>query len=205
MRATEVLSQAGFVVSIGHSSATTVQAVEAVRRGATMITHLFNAMPQLRESNKVPVSRRHIDSVTDFTAITDHREPGILGLLGMTEESVQRPALSRLHRSQTVRSIAASRRSSSTVDWTRGSSPSDEGEGNSPTSPKTFNSASAYGVKHALSQLESEQTRTIFKRPDWGVIADGIHVHPMALNMAYQAHPEGCILVTDGQYLILEQ
>jgi len=49
MRATEVLSKAGFVVSIGHSSATTVQAVEAVRRGATMITHLFNAMPQLRE------------------------------------------------------------------------------------------------------------------------------------------------------------
>jgi N-acetylglucosamine-6-phosphate deacetylase len=49
MRATEELSQAGFIVSIGHSSATTVQAVEAVRRGATMITHLFNAMPQLRE------------------------------------------------------------------------------------------------------------------------------------------------------------
>lgn len=36
-----------------------------------------------------------------------------------------------------------------------------------------------------------------FERPSWGLIADGIHVHPTAVRMAYRSHPKGCILTTD--------
>ncbi len=37
-------------------------------------------------------------------------------------------------------------------------------------------------------------------RPWWGIIADGIHCHPQAVNFAYKAHAEGCVLVTDGEF-----
>jgi N-acetylglucosamine-6-phosphate deacetylase len=54
----------GIVFSIGHSDATFEQAQQAVGAGATMLTHLFNAM-------------------TPF----GHREPGIFGLLGQSVPS----------------------------------------------------------------------------------------------------------------------
>ncbi|USW55091.1 Putative N-acetylglucosamine-6-phosphate deacetylase, metal-dependent hydrolase [Septoria linicola] len=36
------------------------------------------------------------------------------------------------------------------------------------------------------------------KRPYFGIIADGIHLHPTTVNIAWNAHPEGFILVTDA-------
>ncbi|KAH9925925.1 Metallo-dependent hydrolase [Epithele typhae] len=53
------LARRGVVFSIGHSIATTALATAAVQGGARLITHLFNAMPQLH-----------------------HRDPSIIGLLG---------------------------------------------------------------------------------------------------------------------------
>ncbi|KDQ28215.1 carbohydrate esterase family 9 protein [Pleurotus ostreatus PC15] len=53
------LDKRGIVFSIGHSVATSDIATGAVQHGARLITHLFNAMPQLH-----------------------HRDPSIIGLLG---------------------------------------------------------------------------------------------------------------------------
>lgn len=96
----------GLVVSIGHSEATYEEASAAVAAGATMITHLFNAMRPLH-----------------------HRNPGIFGVLGVAESRVDR------------------------------------------------------------------------SRPYFGIISDGIHLHPTTIKIAWNAHPEGFILVTDAMHM----
>ncbi|KAM4062945.1 amidohydrolase family protein [Hirsutella rhossiliensis] len=98
------LTSRGIIYSVGHSEATYEEASEAVGQGATMITHLFNAMRPLH-----------------------HRNPGIFGVLG-----------------------------------------------------------------HAES----------LPRPYFGVIADGIHLHPTTIKIAFNAHPDGFILVTDAMHLV---
>lgn len=100
---TELRSR-GIICSIGHSEATYEEATEAVAAGATMITHLFNAMRPLH-----------------------HRNPGIFGVLGIAES---------------------------------------------------------------------------LPRPYFGIIADGIHLHPNTIKIAYNAHPDGFILVTDAMHMV---
>ncbi|RGB34861.1 Carbohydrate Esterase Family 9 protein [Rhizophagus diaphanus] len=39
---------------------------------------------------------------------------------------------------------------------------------------------------------------TRITRPFYGVICDGIHVHPNSIKIAYDSHPKGAILVTDA-------
>jgi len=99
------LTERGIIVSIGHSDATYEQALSSMHAGATMITHLFNAMAPLH-----------------------HRNPGIFGLLGTTTSSLP-------------------------------------------------------------------------NKPFFGIIADGIHLHPTSIKIAWTAHPEGLVLVTDAMRL----
>ncbi|OBT64278.1 hypothetical protein VE03_06822 [Pseudogymnoascus sp. 23342-1-I1] len=117
----------GIVYSIGHSEATYEQASAAVAAGATMITHLFNAMRPLH-----------------------HRDPGVFGVLGCTEVTAPR------------------------------------------TSPPTSRPTS---TSSAIS------SSTDF-RPFFGLIVDGLHLHPTTVKIAWSAHPEGCILVTDAMHLV---
>lgn len=98
------LTSRGIVYSIGHSEATYEEASAAVAAGATMITHLFNAMRPLH-----------------------HRNPGIFGVLGLAES---------------------------------------------------------------------------LPRPYFGIIADGEHLHPTTIKIAFNAHPDGFILVTDSMHLV---
>ncbi|KAF1837285.1 N-acetylglucosamine-6-phosphate deacetylase [Decorospora gaudefroyi] len=96
-----LLTSRGLTVSIGHSEATYEEAKAGIKAGASMITHLFNAMRPLH-----------------------HRNPGIFGLLGTPSSSIQKPY--------------------------------------------------------------------------FGIIADGIHLHPTSIKIAWNAHPNGLILVTDA-------
>jgi N-acetylglucosamine-6-phosphate deacetylase len=114
------LTARGIIVSIGHSEATYEEASAAVSAGATMITHLFNAMRPLH-----------------------HRNPGIFGVLGATEQPTH----------------------------------------SQPDQPD-----------HA------EQRKN--KRPYFGLIADGIHLHPATIKIAWHAHPAGLVLVTDAMHMV---
>jgi N-acetylglucosamine-6-phosphate deacetylase len=98
------LTSRGIVFSIGHTESSYEEASAAVAAGATMITHLFNAMRPLH-----------------------HRNPGVFGVLGIAES---------------------------------------------------------------------------LPRPYFGIIADGIHLHPTSVKIAFNAHPAGFILVTDAMHLV---
>ncbi|KAF3048892.1 hypothetical protein E8E11_006792 [Didymella keratinophila] len=100
----QALTESGIRVSIGHSEATYEEAKSGIKAGATMITHLFNAMRPLH-----------------------HRNPGVFGLLGTPSSSI--------------------------------------------------------------------------RKPYFGIIADGIHLHPTSIKIAWNAHPEGLVLVTDAMRL----
>ncbi|KAG7286656.1 hypothetical protein NEMBOFW57_008967 [Staphylotrichum longicolle] len=108
------LAARGIIVSIGHSEATYEEASAAVAAGATMITHLFNAMRPLH-----------------------HRNPGIFGVLGVADS---------------------------------------QGQQDSPTQ--------------------------VSQRPYFGLIADGIHLHPATVKIAWHAHPAGLVLVTDAMHMV---
>lgn len=51
------------------------------------------------------------------------------------------------------------------------------------------------GIFGLLGQAEG------LKRPFFGVISDGIHLHPTSVKIAFNAYPEGFILVTDAMHL----
>lgn len=139
--------------------------------------------------------------------IVDHREPGILGLLGMNQATSSGPGRLSLHTSQMVRSVAASPRRCDPSDEppftrSRSGSSSDEALSSSPSSAMSQQRR----TRSTLMNLETDQfgAQTVTRRSDsrkpyWSIIADGVHVHPMAVNLAYQSHPEGCVLITDGE------
>lgn len=91
------LASRQIIVSLGHSTATYDVGAAALGAGATMLTHVFNAMPPLH-----------------------HRKPGLAGLIAS---------------------------------------------------------------EHA---------------PFYSVIADGIHLHPAVVTMAFRSNPERCILISDS-------
>ncbi len=72
----------GVVVSLGHTDATYAQAADAFRRGARMVTHLFNAMRGLhhREPGVVGAAFDHPDCVCGLIADGIHVHPAAVRL-----------------------------------------------------------------------------------------------------------------------------
>jgi N-acetylglucosamine-6-phosphate deacetylase len=73
----------GITVSLGHSQATTTQAQQAFKQGATMVTHAFNAMPSLhhRQPGLLGAAIIHPDVMCGFIADGEHVAPIMLDIL----------------------------------------------------------------------------------------------------------------------------
>src|SRR6185437_10821776 len=76
------LTTAGVIVSAGHTNATYVEVVQALRHGLTGFTHLFNAMSQLtgREPGVVGAALESLDSWCGIIVDGEHISPVVLRL-----------------------------------------------------------------------------------------------------------------------------
>jgi len=149
------------------SIATSDLATEAVRRGARLITHLFNAMPQLH-----------------------HRDPSIIGLLGASPH-INGPS-SPIASSPTTPPSPASPASptgttSSQVSLRTTTKAQSEAFDDHETPPQTppFAATCVQGKVPRLGlHLEKGQVADLeFERPFYGLIVDGIHSHPNSVRV----------------------
>ena len=149
------------------SIATSDLATEAVRRGARLITHLFNAMPQLH-----------------------HRDPSIIGLLGASPH-INGPS-SPIASSPTTPPSPASPASaagttSSQVSLRTTTKAQSEAFDDHETPPQTppFAATRVQGKVPRLGlHLEKGQVADLeFERPFYGLIVDGIHSHPNSVRV----------------------
>ncbi|KAH8828360.1 Metallo-dependent hydrolase [Flagelloscypha sp. PMI_526] len=180
MSSIKTLTDRGVVFSIGHSIATSNSATEAVRSGAKLITHLFNAMPQLH-----------------------HRDPAIIGLLGasphlyssyatwvpVTGSLADHPASSPFSRLIDSGHNHHGAKSEAFDDVT--------------TPPLTPRLEAQHDLHGSITPNKRDQYHTVkFERPFYELIVDGIHSHPNSVRLAYTSHPDGCILITDAMRIL---
>ncbi|MFD9395835.1 N-acetylglucosamine-6-phosphate deacetylase [Streptomyces sp. NPDC060000] len=77
-----LLAEHGVIAAVGHTDATYEQTVEAIEAGATVATHLFNAMPPLGHRAPGPIAALLEDERVTVELINDgtHLHPAALGL-----------------------------------------------------------------------------------------------------------------------------
>ncbi|KAI0821138.1 Metallo-dependent hydrolase [Irpex lacteus] len=187
--AMEEATKRGVIFSIGHSIASTDIATAAAIGGARLITHLFNAMPQLH-----------------------HRDPSIIGLLGAS------PHLSApLSPTSAPTSPVGTTFPASVVSHKRGDSGSSlakrvmaaHGDGGAKATSEAFDELVTPPMTPVLAPIDTdlglkkgEIAKMSFERPFYEMIVDGIHSHPNSVRLAYSAYPEGCILITDAMKIL---
>lgn len=77
-----LLVENGVIAAIGHTDATYEQTIEAIEAGATVATHLFNAMPALNHRTPGPIAALLEDERVTVELINDgtHLHPAVLEL-----------------------------------------------------------------------------------------------------------------------------
>lgn len=196
MSAINEFAKRGGCFSIGHSIATTDMATTAVQRGARLITHLFNAMPQLH-----------------------HRDPSIIGLLGSSPFFASGATYTPFPVSAAAHSKKPSK-SDTTETPPKKAAHASEAFDEIETPPQTpvllaTQRVQAQGGKAtlpgtgAITPLPLSRSASYvggqvepLQRPYFELIVDGIHAHPNSVRLAYTAYPEGCILITDAMKIL---
>ncbi|KIJ66046.1 carbohydrate esterase family 9 protein [Hydnomerulius pinastri MD-312] len=200
MEAIAAASKKGICFNIGHSICTTDVATAAVQNGARCITHLFNAMPQLH-----------------------HRDPSIIGLLGASPYASSTPAFNFAPFPTSNQSTVGTPKKPSSPPAPYASEAFDEiqtppqtpalvatqsqSQAYKRTQSKSLTSTAAITSVPLESRQSSESGKSAFpglpfERPFYEIIVDGIHSHPNSVRLAYSAHPDGCILITDAMKIL---
>lgn len=182
----------GICFNIGHSICSTDTATAAVQNGARCITHLFNAMPQLH-----------------------HRDPSIIGLLGSSPYLAAKPAnlpcftskaKSRTGTSTPLKAVSPGPYASEAFDDIRSPPQTPMGRDYHSRNPsEVLSSSSTVPTTPSESRFSGGSERmpfSPFERPFYELIVDGVHSHPNSVRLAYSAHPEGCILITDAMKIL---
>ncbi|EJF57258.1 Metallo-dependent hydrolase [Dichomitus squalens LYAD-421 SS1] len=179
----EELVRRGIVFSIGHSIASTEVATAAVQFGARLITHLFNAMPQLH-----------------------HRDPSIIGLLGASPHlsspsSPTSPVSATFTRTSTLHRVSSVTKRAAAA---KGPQATSEAFDDVQTPPQTPVLRAQDGDVDAfeLGLQKGKVADLSFERPFYELIVDGIHSHPNSVRLAYSSYPEGCVLITDAMKIL---
>lgn len=88
------LADAGVIAAIGHTDADDETAAAALDAGATVVTHLFNAMPPIHHREPGPIPRLLTDDRCEIELIADgfHLHPQVIGL-AVAAAGVDRVAL----------------------------------------------------------------------------------------------------------------
>jgi N-acetylglucosamine-6-phosphate deacetylase len=173
--AVKELAARGVVVSIGHSVASSAIAGAAVASGARLITHLFNAMPQLH-----------------------HRDPAIIGLLGASP-SLANTFIANARLATEPASLPLSPVVGSPGELTPPVVLGGEALSELRTPPQSPTRA---GKARRPTVLAPAKAGEALARPFYELIVDGVHLHPNSVRLAYSAFPEGCVLVTDAMKIL---
>ncbi|PJE97403.1 N-acetylglucosamine-6-phosphate deacetylase [Streptomyces carminius] len=82
LESVRLLAEEGVIAAVGHTDAAYEATLRAVEAGATVATHLFNAMPVLRHREPGPVAALLADERVTVELINDgvHLHPAVLGL-----------------------------------------------------------------------------------------------------------------------------
>lgn len=178
--AMEEATKRGVIFSIGHSIASTDIATAAAIGGARLITHLFNAMPQLH-----------------------HRDPSIIGLLGAS------PHLSApMSPTSAPTSPVGTTFPASVVSHKRGDSGSSlakrvmaaHGDGGAKATSEAFDELVTPPMTPVLAPIDTdlglkkgEIAKMSFERPFYEMIVDGIHSHPNSVRVSNNFSTLSCV------------